>query len=133
MSMCNCTIRCSCILKALIASLIIGIIGTFLQITAVFTITPVFLQAAIGIAVGFLGLLLLSPGRGEACCSRCSILSAILTGILGTILFSALLLAVGIVATSLLTAVLTGLVLFFLALLLTGTACWILCRTECEG
>lgn len=132
MSLCNNTIRCSCTLKALILSLAVGIIGAFLQITAVFTVTTTFLWTAIAIAAVYLGLLLVSSGYGGQCCGRCSILTALLTGILGTILFSALLLAIGIVATSILTAALTGLVLFFLSLTLTGTACWILCRIDCN-
>nr|MBQ8244627.1 hypothetical protein [Oscillospiraceae bacterium] len=131
MSMCNNTFRCSCTLAAVIASLIVGIIGAFLQITAVFTVSPVFLWVAFGIAVVFLGLLILVSGRQERSCCQCSILSALLAGILGTVLFSILLLAIGIVATCVLTAVLTGLVLFFLSLLLTSAACYVLCIADC--
>ena len=133
MPMCCSTNRCSCTLTAVIVSLILGIVAAFLQITAVFTITPVFLWVALGIAVGFLALLTLSDSRGERCPGKCAILAVQLTGILGTILFASLLLAIGIVATSVLTALLTGLVVFFLALTLMGAACHILCRANCTN
>ncbi len=131
MSLCCPTNRCSCTLAAVIISLILGIVAAFLQITAVFTITPVFLWVALGIAVGFLGLLTLSHEARDRCPGQCTILAALLAGILGTILFSSLLLAIGIVATSVLTALLTGLVVFFLSLALTSAACNILCRANC--
>ena len=58
MSLCSTTIRCSCTLKALIASLVVGIIGAFLQVTAAFTITQVFLGSLSG-----------SPLASRDCCS----------------------------------------------------------------
>ncbi len=136
MSLCNCNFKCSCTGVAVIASAIIGIIAAFFQITAVITITPVFLLAALAVAIVYLGLLLVSAslaGRRELCCGKCTILNALLAGILGTILFSAILLAVGIVATSVISAILVGVLLFFLALTIAATACFIRCLTDCNN
>ena len=133
MSMCDCRYKCSCTIGALIASLVIGIIGAFLQITAVITITPVILWVLFGISVAVLGLLLLSTAlhTGRSCPEICSILNVLLIGSLGTILFSAVLLLVGITATSVISAILIGLVLFFFGLTLTTLACYIRCIANC--
>ena len=132
MSICSC--KCNCTTAAIVASLIIGIIAAFLQITAVITVTPVFLWVALGIAVGFLGILILTSGyscctRGSEC--RCAALDALLIAILGTVLFAVILLAVGIEATSVVSAVLVGILLFFLALTLTEAACYVRQITGC--
>lgn len=134
MSMCSCRYKCDCVVWALIASLIIGVITAFLQITAVITVTPVFLWVLFGIAVGILGLLLLTSGMGgrnSGCPDQCGILNTVLAGILGTILFAAILLAVGIVATSVISAILVGVLVFFFSLILTALACYIRCLTNC--
>lgn len=133
MSACDCRYKCSCTILALIASLVIGIIGAFFQITGTIDITPMILWVLFGVAAAILGLLLLSPahqsGRyGPECCS---ILNTLLVGSLGTILFSAVLLLVGIAATSVVSAILVGLVLFFFALALTTLACYIRCIAGC--
>ena len=132
MSTC-CRYKCSCTILALIASLVIGIIGAFLQITAVITVTPVILWVLFGIAVALLGLLALSAsaGSGKSCPENCTILNTLLIGALGTVLFSAVLLLVGIVATSVVSAILVGLVLFFFSLALTTLACYIRCLAGC--
>ena len=133
MSACDCRYKCSCSIVALIASLVIGIIGAFLQITAVITVTPVILWVILGIAVALLGLLVLNAAlqSGRTCSEGCSILNTLLVGALGAILFSAVLLLVGIVATSVVSAILVGLVLFFFSLALTTLACYIRCLTGC--
>ena len=122
--------RFSCTAAALIASLIVGIFAAFLQITAVITVTPVFLWVTFGIAAGYLGLLaagaIISRRIIPENCADDS-LNALLIGILGTVLLSLILLAVGITATSVVSAVLTGLLLFFFSLTLTATACFIRC------
>lgn len=126
MSFCNCNCRCDCTLAALVVSAILGVIGAFLQITGVITLTPVFLWVALGIAVGLLGLLVLSARcRTEASLCTCSALNALLAGILGTVLLSAILLAVGITATSVISAILAGLLLFAFALAIGSAACYV--------
>ncbi len=118
----------SCVTLAVIASVILGIIGALLQITAVIAVTPAFLWAALGTAIAFLAVLLLTA----RCCradgySRCKngALTAILTGILGTVLTSVILLAVTFVATSIIGAILVGLLVLFLSLIVTASACLI--------
>lgn len=136
MSMLNCGCKCSCTGAAVIASAIVGVIGAFLQITGVITVAPVFLWVVFGIAVVYLGLLVVTSalaGRGERCVGFCSVLTSVLVGILGSILFAVILLAVGIIATSVVSAILVGLLLFFFALTLTGSACFVRCLTDCES
>lgn len=130
----NCTNRCNCTTAAIIAAVIIGVIAAFLQITAVITVTPAFLWVVFGIAVVYLGILVVATAlarRPEQSECLCSTLSAILIGILGTILFAVVLLAVGIVATSVVSAILIGLLLFFFTLTLAGTACYVRQLADC--
>lgn len=131
---CNC--RRNCTLAAVVASLIVGIIAAFLQITAVITVAPVFLWVAFGVAVSFLGILVLTAGSScgiRQCGCHCVTLRTLLAGILGTILLAAVLLAVGIVATGVINAILVGILVFFLALTLTAAACYVRCLSACEG
>ena len=136
MSLFNCGCRRDCTLIAVIASLITGIIAAFLQITAVITVTPAFLWVALGIAVGYLGVLLVTAALSRrAECKPClsSTLEVVLAGILGTILFAAVLLAVGIIATSVVSAILVGLLVAFLTLTFSGSACLVRCLADCES
>lgn len=129
---CNCRNRCA--LLAIVASVIIGIVAAFLQITGTITVTPVFLIVAFGIAVAALGVLVIATAlvRRYAGACLCTALQTLLTGILGTILLSVVLLAVGIVATSVISAILVGLTAGFFALTITGSACFVRCLADCE-
>lgn len=132
MNVCNCNFKCNCTVLALVAAAIIGVIAAFLQITGVIMVAPVFLWVALGIAVVYLGLLVVTGGRRreeQACV--CRTLGTVLAGILGTALFAVVLLAVGIVATSVISAILVGLLVFFLALTLAGSACYVKCLADC--
>lgn len=134
MSLMNCNCRCRCTIFAAIASAIIGVLAAFFQITGLITITPVFLWVAFGIAIVYLGVLVIASAlaeRAEQCACACSALSGILYGILGTILFALILLAFGVVATSVITAILVGLLLFFFSLMLTNTACLVRRLSDC--
>ena len=101
MTNCNCCNRCVCALVAGIAGVVLGVIAAFLQITGAITVTDAFLWVALGIATGFLAVLLLG-----LCCRRCDLecqcqhADITLGGILLTALVSVILLAVGITATS---------------------------------
>lgn len=132
MTLCNC--KCSCSLLSAAAGLIIGVIAAFLQITGAITITTAFLWVLAGVAVGYLGILLLTSGIQQNC-SRCGCLCAalntLLLGALGTILFAAILLAVGIVATSVVSAILVGLLTASFTVLITSTACVIRNLFDC--
>ena len=135
---CNCNIRCGCVLWAVIAAAIIGVLTAFFQITGVILLTTVFLWVALGIAVVYLAVLAgagVIAAREESCVCRCrcDTIGAVLAGILGTILLAVILLAVGITATSVLSAILAGLLLFFTALMIGATACYVRCLSGCEG
>jgi len=135
MALFSCSCKRDCTLLAVVASLILGIVGAFLQITGTITVTTAFLWVALGIGVVYLAVLLLSTAlsrRAECRACRCRSLEAVLTGILGTILFAVVLLAVGIVATSVVSAVLVGLLVASLALTFTGTACLVRCLADCD-
>lgn len=126
MSFFCCENKPSCVTFAVIASAILGVIAALLQITGVITVTPAFLWVALGIAIVYLAVLLSTT----ICCQstvscRCtsSALAAVLTGILGTALTSVILLAVTFAATSIIGAILVGLLILFLSLIVTSTAC----------
>lgn len=128
MSLFGCQNRLSCTAAAVIASIIIGIITAFLRITAVIAETPAFLWLAFGIAVGYLAVTLIAAAlkRRSSCCAEVT-LGAQLAGVLGTLLFSVILLAVSFAATSVVGAIITGVLLFFVSLTLTSTACLVKC------
>ena len=128
---CSCT--CGCVTLAAIASFIIGIIAAALTFTATITITPAFLWVALGIAVVYLAVLLATSGSLPAKGCVCSTTGAVLTGILGTALSALVLLGVGFAATSILGAIIAGVLLFFLSLTVTTTACLIKCTLDCDA
>lgn len=119
----------NCRAVAVIASVIVGIVTAFLQITGVITLTVPFLWVAFGIAVGALAVYILATAIGRTCCVS---LGVPLAGVLGTVLFSLILLAVGITATSVVSAILSGLLLFFFSLIIAGSACYVRCLSDCD-
>lgn len=134
MSVFGCGCKFNCTAAAVIASVIIGVLTAFFQITGIITVTPVFLWVVFGIAVVYLAVLAVgaAPENGtERCAGLCTRLNVVLAGILGAILLAVILLAVGITATSVISAILVGLLLFFFALTLTGTACLVKCLFGC--
>ncbi len=135
MGFCCCDSRRSCTVLAVVASVIVGVITAFLRVTAVITLTPAFLWVTFGIGVATLLTSLLATAfnhRERNGCCLCRTLTAQLLGALGTILFSVILLAITFPATSIIGAVFAGILLFFLTLDLTGTACVIKCLANCE-
>lgn len=132
---CNCNCRCRCNLTALIASLLIGVIAAFLQITGVLAVSTTVLWTALIIAVAYLAVLILSMalmGRKEACACLCTNLRALVAGALGAILFALVLLLIDVAAASVIGAILVGLLLFFFALLFASSACLIKCLADCR-
>lgn len=125
--MCNCENRFSCLTLGFIASLVIGVVTAFLQITAVIAVTPAFLWVTLGIAVVYLAANLFAARGG--CCAA---VSTVLAGILGTILFSVVLLGITFAATSVIGAIIVGLLLFFFSLTITATACLVKCKANCD-
>ncbi len=133
---CDCSCRCNCTLWSIIASVIIGVVAAFLQITGLITVAPAFLWVALGIAVVYLGVLVVATAvnQGAAGCGcKCTVLNALLAGILVTVLFAVVLLAVGVTAGSVVSAILVGLLLLGLALTLTSSACLVKCFAGCGG
>ena len=131
---CNCTTRCSCVLYAIIASVIVGVVTAFAQITGVITVATVFLWAALGFGVVYLAALLLATvvgGRSLRADCACDTLDALLAGLLGTVALSGILLAVGITATSVVSAILVGLLAAALTLTVTATACYLRTLLDC--
>lgn len=134
MSQFSCNCRCRCAAAAIIASLVLGIIGAFLQITSVIAITPMLLWIAFGVAVVYQGVLILGSAidhshRDSDC--KCTALNTILVGILGTILLSLVLLLIDVAATSVIGAILAGLFVFFFSLIFTATTCLIRSLFDC--
>ncbi len=132
-----CKIGCNlrCFLTAIIASLLIGVVGAVLRFTAVITVTPAFLWVLFGVALGLLAILFLAAAfacsvRVRAC--LCADTGYLLTGILGTVLSSVILLGVPFVATSILGTVLTGALLFFFSFTVATLACTLKCFTDCD-
>ncbi len=134
MSNCGCGPRINCTTAALITSVVVGVVTAFLQILGVITVGTAFLWVTLGIAVVYLaGLVVasaLSRRTGRPACT-CRVLNTLLAGILGTVLLSLVLLAVGIEATSVISAIGVGLLLFFLALIVTASACYVRCEADC--
>ncbi|MBQ7951175.1 MAG: hypothetical protein IJ278_05590 [Clostridia bacterium] len=130
---CNC--NNGCIGLSVIASIIIGVIAAFLQITAAIVVTPAFLWVLFGIAVGYLAITLIAVallrGNGLRSCV-CRILPAVFIGILGTVLAAVILLAITFAATSIVGAIITGALLFFFALLISATVCLVTCAAGCS-
>lgn len=131
----NCGCKLSCPLLAVVASIIIGVIGAFLTISATITLTPAFLWVALGIAVVYLAVTLLSVSPAQRSDTRisclCPVLSTLIAGILGTALFAAILLGITFAATSIIGAIFAGALLAFLSLVITSTTCLVKCLAGC--
>ena len=134
MSEWNCVRGFKCTTLAVIASIILGFVAAILRFTAVITVTPAFLWVTLGIGVVYLLALLFVSALREDICRRCfaQTLDGWLLSALGTILLSVVLLGVTFAATSVWGAVLTGVLIAFISLLLTLTACVIKCLA-CRG
>lgn len=130
----NCNCRCNCTASAFILSVILGVLAAFLQITGIISVAPVFLWVAFGIAVVYLGVLIVATALAnpsEQCSCMCFAVRALLFGILGTILFALILLAVGVETAGAVVALLLGLLVFFFALMLTNAACFVRSLSDC--
>ena len=132
----NCDNRRDCIGIALIASLIIGVVAAFLQITAVFTLTPIFSIVAFGIVIFYLAITLIATSLAQrtASCNRCcASLPWLLFGITGTILASVVLLLIVFPATSVVGALFVGALFFCFALTIATATCFIRCLSDCRN
>ena len=128
-----CESKRDCVGPAVAVSIILGIIAAFLRITATITVTPAFLWVTFGIAIAYLAVLLATASDRRATICTAAALPAVLIGILGTVLLSVILLAVTFAATSIVGAILVGLLVLTFSLMLTATACLILCLTRANN
>ncbi|MBO5852597.1 MAG: hypothetical protein J6Q74_02170 [Clostridia bacterium] len=134
MSLFDCNSRCSCTFFAVIASVALGVVTAFLQITGTITVAPVFSWVFFGIALLFLVVTLGTLSfndRTAVCRCRCTALNALLIGALGTIVSALVILAFAFVATSIIGAVFLGLELFFFFLFVFSSACFVRCLFGC--
>lgn len=134
MSFCSCKSNCSAV--AVIASIILGAIGAILSTTAVITLTPAFLWVVLGVAVVYLGLLLITSARFSNVSVKsciCPVISVLLTAILGAILSSLILLGVTFAATSIIGTIISGVLIGFFSLIFAETVCLIKCLTRCDN
>ena len=135
MTISNCETKFNCTGIAIVASLILGIIAAFLQITAVLTIPPILFAGVVIIALVYLAVALIAISLTHAsttCRTLCSVLSVLLFGILGSVLFAVILLIIDVAATSVIGSILVGLLAFSFSLLLMTTACLIKCIARCD-
>ena len=136
MTLLNCDCKYDCTGIAVVASLIIGIIAAFLQITAVITLTPVFYIVAFGIAVLYLAVTLIATtlSRKETIChNACTPIGAILFGIITTIFAAIVLLAISFAATSVVGAIIVGILFFAFSLMILSVACLVKCFATCRS
>ncbi|MBR6808364.1 MAG: hypothetical protein IKM46_08290 [Clostridia bacterium] len=129
-----CTCKPKCTILGITASVIIGIVASLLTVTGNLTLPLPFVWTLFGVAIGFLGVTLLSVSLVRNSYVReciCSTLPALFTGIFGTILTAAVLITIDIAAASVLGAIVTGLLLLFFTLTLTTGACLAKCIAGC--
>ena len=130
---CECKNVCTGL--AIAASIIIGVIALILGITGTLTLTTPFLLVAVGVAIVYLAVLLVTSSVLRCEYLRrciCMILPVVLVAILGTIVLSAVLLVFTFAATSILGAIITGALIGFFALIITATACLVNCIAGCS-
>ena len=136
MAIFGCECKRNCTLAALIFSIAVGVLTACFQSTGVITGTSVFLQVVFGGSIVYLGTLLIAAAlrrpTEEVDCP-CNVVGLLLIAILGAIVTALSLLAVGSVATSIINAILVGLLLFFFALEVAMTACYVRCLNGCDN
>lgn len=131
----NCGSRYSCVVLAVLLSLIAGVVTALLTFMAVITVTPAFLWVLFGVATAYLLALPIISSvvrRIDTRACICSVQTALLVGLVGTILASLVLLGVTFAATSIVGALVTGALLAFFTLIITSTACLAKCATNCD-
>lgn len=131
----SCECKFSCGGLAIGSSIIVGILAAVLSFTGLLTIAPVFYWVTLGVAVVYLGAILiasLTSRYNESSCCVCRSIPLILLGILGTILTSLILLAADFGAAAILGAIIIGAELFFFSLIFTSAACLIRCLFNCD-
>lgn len=123
-----CSNRNDCLIIAVAASILIGIVTAILSATEIITLTPAFLWALLGVAVVYLLVTFVASSLRRFDTPYCakSLITAFIVGILGTILFSVLLLGLPIATASPAGVIFSGLLLASFALIVTSVSCLIL-------
>ena len=111
-----CTCRRNCMVLALIASGLIGVVAAFLRITGVITVPTAILAGAFVLAAVYLATLL--------------VVSSLLRAQFEN---GCLCPAVPFAATSVVGALVTGVLAAGASLIFAGTACLVKCLTDCNG
>lgn len=131
----SCCCKRDCAVAAIVASIIVAVVGVALSFMGTITVAPAFYWVTLGIAVVYLAVLLLASFLGN-CYGKnclCAGFTTLIAGILGTSLLSLVLLGTAVAAATPIGAVLNGLLLGFLALILTSVACIIKCAGGCDN
>lgn len=134
MSRQNCCNSNECLIITIASSIVIGIVTGILRFTEIITLTPAFLWVVFGIAVVYLAIAFLVAAlrRFDSLYNARPTVATLIAGILGTILFSIILLGIEFPATSALGAIIAGLLLASFSLVITTTACLVLCAYSYE-
>lgn len=130
----DCGCRTNCNGLSVVASVIIGIITSFLVYTGTVTVTAPFLWTLFGIAVVWLALMFaISALRGNCVENKCFCGGADIftVGILGTIVASIVLLAVEFAVASVIGAIIKGALLMFFFMIVTSAVCAVKCLSSC--
>ena len=134
MSKLSCYCGNDCTVLSVIASIVIGIVATVLNVTATIALGVPFLWAALGIALFFFAVTLvgsaISQDENRRC--FCPALTTLITGVLGTTLAAVILLLVDLAAAGVVASLIVGGLAGFFTLVLTSVACLIKCLSGCN-
>ncbi len=123
-----CSNRNDCLIIAVAASILIGIVTAILSATEIITLIPAFLWALLSVAVVYLLVTFVASSLRRFDTPYCSkiLITAFIVGILGTILFSILLLVLPIALASPAGIIFSGLLLASFSLIITSVSCLVL-------
>ncbi len=134
MNLCNCDNSFSCKGVAIVLSVIVGVLTTILRITGILTVPTVFFWVAFGVALGFLGLALLTSAGARSncvCVGKCNILSTLVVAAILTALLALIPIGVTFSATGVTGSIVIGLLLLFFTLTISSAACYVKCLVNC--
>ena len=134
MSKLCCYCDSDCTVLSVLASVVIGIVATVLNVTATIALGVPFLWAALGIALFFFAVALIGSAISQGGCRSCicPVLNALIVGVLGTVLAAVILLLVDLAATGVVASLIVGGLAGFFTLVLTSVACLIRCLSGCN-
>lgn len=124
----SCSNRNDCLILAVAASILIGVVTAILSATEIVTLTPAFLWAVLGVAVVYLLVAFVASSlrRFDTPYSSKDLITTFIIGVLGTILFSLILLGVTIATASPAGVIFSGLLLTAFSLIITSISCLVI-------